>query len=88
MNTQPETPHGIRALPLVLDAIDVVLRRLDLLAHSPDVVALRAAALRHLREAQEWDHARPDIEEQERLMRRVLGLHLGTAKLERDGLRP
>jgi hypothetical protein len=84
MNAQLDTSHGIRALPLVLDAIDIVLRRLESLTPSPDVVALRAAALRHLREAQEWDRARPDQDEQERLMRRVLGLHVGTARLERE----
>jgi hypothetical protein len=70
-------------LRLVLDAIDIVLRRLELLHPSPDVVALRAAAVRQLREAQDWERAYPSLEEQERLMKRVLFLHVGTAKLER-----
>jgi hypothetical protein len=81
MNTPGDNGSG--RLGLVLDAIDIVMRRLELLSSSPDVVALRAAAVRQLREAQDWERAFPAPEEQERLMRQVLHLHVGTAKLER-----
>jgi len=72
-------------LGLVMDAIDIVLRRLQILHPSPDAVALRAAALRQLQAAQVWERTQPPLEEQEVLMRRVLQLHIGAAKLERAG---
>jgi hypothetical protein len=70
-------------LGLVMDAIDIVLRRLQILHPSPDAAALRAAALRQLRAAQVWERTQPPLEEQEVLMRRVLQLHIGAARLER-----
>jgi hypothetical protein len=81
MNTQ-QIRHDSRTLPLVLDAIDIVLSRLETMSPSSDVAALRAAALRHLREAQRWERARPGPAEQELLMKRVLGLHTSIARLE------
>lgn len=81
MTTSMDT--GRNRLVLVEEAIDIVLRRLEVLRPSPDVVALRAAALRQLREAQGWEKHRPSLEAQEKVMKRVLGLHLGAAKLGR-----
>ena len=81
MNTRRDSRSN--RVGLVLHAIDIVLSRLETLNPSPDVVALRAAALRHLLAAQTWERALPPLEEQERLMKRVLGLDVGTARLER-----
>jgi hypothetical protein len=83
MNGRSFDASGHHTLGLILDAIDVVLTRLEMLSPSPDVVALRAAALRQLGEVQRWERTSPPLEEQEQLMRRVLGLHIGTARLER-----
>jgi hypothetical protein len=74
---------GQGRLGLVLDAIDIVLRRLQILHPSPDAAALRVAALRQLQAAQGWERTQPPLEEQEVLMRRVLQLHIGAARLER-----
>jgi hypothetical protein len=72
-----------RVLARVQDAVDVLLKRLDALEPTTDVMVLRAAAMRRLREAQAWYHDSPSLADQERVMQRVLGLHFGIAALER-----
>ncbi len=76
-----DTSAHHRTIALVVDAIDLVLRRLNRREPSPDVDALRLTALQRLREARAWEHAWPPLEEQERLMKRVLGLHASAARL-------
>lgn len=45
---------------------------------------MRARAESYLREADGWSTSPPTVEERERLMKRVLGLHTAVAKLERQ----
>jgi len=73
-----------RRLALARDAIEIVLRRLAVLPASPEVEELRARAESYSREADGWSTSPPTVEERERLMKRVLGLHTAVAKLERQ----
>jgi hypothetical protein len=81
MNQGRDISSRRRTVGLVLDAIDIVLRRLERLHPSPDVDAIRVTALHQLREAQAWERAWPPLEEQERVMKRVLDLQASTVKL-------
>jgi hypothetical protein len=72
-----------RRLALVKDAIEIVVRRLSALPASPEVEELRTRAQDYLREADGWSTSPPTVEERERLMKRVLKLHVEVAKLER-----
>jgi hypothetical protein len=67
----------------VKDSIDDIVRRLSALPSSQDTDALRARADEYLREQDAWSPSRPSPMEKERLMKRVLALHLDVAKLER-----
>ena len=69
----------------VKQAIDVVVRRLSALPTSPEVEALQQQAEKYLREADAWTASHPVAQEKERLMKRVLKLHVEVAKLERQG---
>lgn len=71
-----------RTIGLVLDAIDIVLHRLEGLRPSPDVDAVRVTAMSRLREAQAWERDWPSLEAQEHLMKRVLDIHARAARLE------
>jgi hypothetical protein len=73
----------MRRLTLVLNAIDVVLRRLSALERSPEVDELRLKAEAYRDQVQRWRKARPTVEEGERVMTRVLRLHVDVAQLER-----
>jgi hypothetical protein len=68
---------------LVRDAIEIVVRRLSTLPPSREGEELRAKAEEYLRGAEGWTAATPAAEESERLMRRVLELHIEVARLER-----
>jgi hypothetical protein len=65
------------------DAIDIVVRRLAAFPASPEADALRQLAENYQREVDRWAHVDPTLEEQEVLMKRVLGLHIAVARLER-----
>jgi hypothetical protein len=67
----------------VKNAIDEVLRRLSALPTSPGVEAVRAKAEGYLRETDSWTASQPVALEKERLMKRVLKLHVDVAELER-----
>jgi len=67
----------------VKDSIDDIVRRLKALPSSPEAEALRARAEEYLAEQAAWSPSRPGPQEKERLMKRVLALHLDVAKLER-----
>ena len=72
-----------RRLRVINEAIDVVLRRLSALPPSPELDALRATADACLRKTEAWPASQPAAEEKERLMKRVLKLHVEVADLER-----
>jgi hypothetical protein len=76
-------PPRARHLPLVRDAIKVVQRRLAAPPPSPEVEELRARAEVYRLEAEAWKVSSPTAEERERLMKRVLSLHVEVAKLDR-----
>lgn len=69
---------------LVKDSIEIVLRRLAALRPSREVEVLRAKAQEKLREADGWKVSPPTSGEREKLMRRVLALHVAEAGLERE----
>jgi hypothetical protein len=77
--------HPSRRLALVVDAIEVVSRRLSALPASREVEALRARATECRRETDTWRTSPPAAAERDKLMKRVLNLHVEVAKLERDG---
>jgi hypothetical protein len=68
----------------VKDAIDVVVRRLSGLPRSSEVEQLRLKIEESRREADAWNISPPMAEERDRLMRRVLKLHVEVAKVERQ----
>jgi hypothetical protein len=70
----------------VKDAIEVVVRRLSALPQSVAVEELRLKIEESRREADGWKVSPPNAEEPERLMRRVLKLHVEVAKVERQTL--
>jgi hypothetical protein len=65
-------------------AIDNIMHRLSALPSSPAVQALRAQAEGYLKETDAWTSSRPAEEEKERLMKRVLKLHVALAKQEKS----
>jgi hypothetical protein len=73
----------MRRLTLVLTAIDVVLRRLSTLEPSLDVDELRTRAEACREHVQRWRKVQPTVEEGEKVMKRVLRLHVDVAQLER-----
>jgi hypothetical protein len=75
-----------RRLALARDAIEIVLRRLSVMAPSPEVDGLRHRAEDYLQQAQGWAHTKPTVEDRERLMKRLLALHVDVAKLERQSM--
>jgi hypothetical protein len=74
----------VRSRRLVQQAIDVVVRRLSALPHTPVVEELLGRAQEHQRQAEEWAKAPPAPQEREHLMKRVLALHLEVTTLERE----
>jgi hypothetical protein len=67
----------------VKESIDDILRRLSAIPSSPEADGLRALAEGYLGEADAWSASQPVAAEKERLMKRLLKLHLEVAKLER-----
>ncbi|MGH7296425.1 MAG: hypothetical protein ACRELB_15915 [Polyangiaceae bacterium] len=61
----------------------MVIRRLSALPPSQEREQLRAQAEECRREAERWQQSTPAVEERERVMKRVLGLHVAVARLER-----
>jgi|HubBroStandDraft_4_1064222.scaffolds.fasta_scaffold905114_1 hypothetical protein len=80
---KPATSPSLR-LFRVKDAIEVVVRRLAALPQSVAVEELRVKIEESRREADDWKVSPPNAEERERLMRRVLRLHVAVAKVERQ----
>jgi len=72
----------MRRITLVLNAIDVVLRGLSALEPSAEVDALRGRVEVCSRQAERWRGAPPTVEEGERVMKRVLQLHVEVARLQ------
>jgi hypothetical protein len=66
-------------------AIENVLHRLSALPPSHEVESLRTRAEEYLEQAKAWTSTVPVAEEKERLMKRVLKLHVEVTKLERGG---
>jgi hypothetical protein len=69
---------------IVTDAIELVVRRLSTLPPSPRVETLQARAQEFLRVPESWKLTPPTAEDRDRLMKRVLKLHVEVAKLERE----
>jgi hypothetical protein len=69
---------------LIRDATEIVMQRLSALPASPQLEELRLRCDDYLQQAQGWLHKAPTVEERERVMKRVLGLHVEVAKLERQ----
>jgi hypothetical protein len=79
----PATQRARAHLSVACHAIDVLLQRLSALSPNPEVQALEATARHYLREAEKWDAAAPTALDRETLMKRVLGLHVDLARMER-----
>jgi len=77
------TAAGSKRLTLAKNALDVVLRRLSALPHSPEVEDLRRRTGDCLRLVDGWTLNPPTPEQREAVMQLVLNLHIATAKLER-----
>jgi hypothetical protein len=82
MTQRPDTSSRRRTLRLVLDGIDIVLHRLEALGPSRDVDAARTSALHQLIEVQKWERSWPPLEEQERVLKRVLDLQARASSFE------
>jgi hypothetical protein len=78
--------HPSRQLGPVGDPIDVVLRRPLALPPSPEVEQLRAKAEECLNETDGWKVLPPTNDERDKVMKRVLKIHVEVAKLERQRL--
>jgi hypothetical protein len=75
-----ETPS--RGLAIVLEAIDLTLKRLALVAQCPEARALLEATLACAREAEGWRALPASVEQREALMKRVLALHVAASRLK------
>jgi hypothetical protein len=69
---------------VVQEAIDVLLRHLELLPSSQRAEQLRAGVHECIRDAGRLSAATPTGEEGDALMKRVLALHVEVTKLERN----
>ena len=76
-------PLSLRRRSVAKAAIENILLSISALPSSPEVHAVRAKAVEYMGEADAWTSAQPAAEEKERLMKRVLKLHVEVAKLER-----
>ena len=61
---------------VIVDAVNVILRRLARLADSAEVRELLEKAHGRLREVDEWTDRPPTVEERESLMKNVLAVHV------------
>jgi hypothetical protein len=64
----------------VIEAVNVILRRLGNLPDGPEVSALRDRALECIEEVVGWNAARPSSESRNATMVRILGLHVAANK--------
>jgi hypothetical protein len=69
---------------VVLNALRVTMRCLDMVPDSPESLKLRRRALAFEREAQEWPAKAPSPYEREAMMKQVLLLHVEVVKLGRE----
>ncbi|MGO9837467.1 MAG: hypothetical protein ACLP1X_25025 [Polyangiaceae bacterium] len=69
---------------VVRDATDVVLRHLESLPSSARTGLLQAWVHDCLKEAEQWSASPPTRRELDRLMKRLLALHVEVTKLERE----
>lgn len=72
-----------RRLAITREAIEIVMRRLAVMPPSPEIDELRAKAEHFRREVDGWAVAAPTAEARDKLMKRVLKLHVEVARLER-----
>jgi hypothetical protein len=72
-----------RRSALLMDAIDVVERRLMALSPSQEVDELRERVVIYREQVHEWQQAKPSAEQRDKLMKLVLALHVAVAKAER-----
>jgi hypothetical protein len=72
---------------VIVNAVNVILKRLGKLVDSAEVRELREKALACLHEAEAWKHIPPTIEQRDGLMKTVLDLHVRARKLG-GSLRP
>jgi hypothetical protein len=68
---------------VVLNALRVTMRCLDLVPESPEAEKLRRRALAFESEAQQWSTKGPSVYEREAMMKQVLVLHVEVVKLGR-----
>jgi hypothetical protein len=73
-----------RRLVVIQESIDVVLRHLAVLPLSDRREQLHAWDHECLEETEQWSAAPPTDRECEGLMKRVLAVHIGVTKLERE----
>ena len=59
------------------------MRSLSTLPTSPEVEALRVRAIQYARAVDGWTASPPTSEERDKLMKRILKLHVEVARLER-----
>lgn len=71
-----------RATVIVLEAIDLTLKRLALVPDCPEARALLDATRACAKEAEGWRAQPPSVEQREGLMKRVLALHVAANRLE------
>jgi len=74
----------MRRTKVLLQTLDVVLRRIAGLQPSLRADELRTAAEGIRAEARGWHATPPSVAEGERVMKRVLALHVEVAKLEQS----
>ena len=77
----------MRAMELVIGAVNVILKQLGELPDGPEARGLRERALGYIQEAAMWNTARPSIEMLEATMKNVLFLHVVVRKLGADNPR-
>lgn len=77
-------PHVSKHLALARDAAESVLQRLAALPPTPEVDDLRRRIEDCRQQIEEWANRAPSVEDREKVMKHVLGLHTAVARLERD----
>jgi len=70
-----------KGVVVVLEAIDLTLRRLSHAPDGPEERELREAALACAKEAEGWRERPPSAEQREALMKRVLAVHVAAERL-------
>jgi len=80
-------PTSSRRRSVAKAAVDNILHRISALHPCPEAEAARSRAEQHMREVEAWTPSHPTSQEKERLMKRLLKLHVDVANLERDSPR-